>query len=194
MTDNFDIISPTLYSLPGGFYHVSLIKRKKDDVKNLTTNSSHVKSYYVNGRADLLNIKDEIISICNVLQCRAYINLEFLSYEEVSKKTLVRLLDTHLYHKTFKPSLHIWDSICAESNRTWFFDVDEDNIEEFEIIKQKMLETFSDFPEDVLFKLKIPSKTGFHQLVQPFDRQKLLHKEISLKLLHTSGVTNLYIP
>ncbi len=110
----------------GVFYFIQILQRGKDINK---TGSKLIKTYCISDINTLLSYKEEIITLCNTFNARAYIHLTPRSYTEVSKKMLQKLVE-NLGTENDKHCKRMFESVTGAlypSNlRTWVVDWDYD--------------------------------------------------------------------
>jgi len=192
---NLEVILPLLnFSSKDDFYYLQIIQRKKEN-DSLKSNSRVIKNYYITSKRQLEDIfDDEIIEICEVFNARAMIRLNKRSFVKVALKALVNVgnVIANGEHQFVRKA---YDRACGKGNndpvKKWILDVDGqftekwvDELEEF-ITNQK--------PVGEKIKEIIPSKTGVHFIVKPFDTSGFtdLFPEVEI---HKDNPTNLFIP
>lgn len=179
MTNNFNIIYTQFMPLnPGEFYMVSILRRKKDGHPIDHT----VTTYTVNSMEYLKMIEEEIITICDVLNARAYISICPKNYNKMYAKLATQIINTMMTDKDFiYKTLNPVRSNMSEERVTKLFLVDIDD-EETYIKLSKVLEKY------ILFDL--PTKHGHHLICRPFNKAEIM---IGYKVdIHANGLTILY--
>lgn len=173
MIDNFDIIKGLLnFESPDDFYHLQIIKRKKENPE-LGSNSYVVKTYYIKSVEYLEKKRNEIINLCEFNNARACINLNRRSFERLAFHMLKKVTD-QIMNKDFKSVRKAYESVCGaysnEPNKKWIIDIDyKDTSEEergviFNYIKLLIKETGKD--ETITI---IPTRNGEHWITSPFN-------------------------
>ena len=93
LVDNFDLVARMMKQGDDDlFYFIEIIQRKKDNL-NLTfkrsgldnfSNKNYIKTFSVSSPQELMNVKDEIISLCERYNARAYITINPRSKQRVN--------------------------------------------------------------------------------------------------------------
>lgn len=197
MIDNFEIIKPLLtFTTLNDFYFLQVIQRKKDhkqgNILGSHNSSRLIKAYYIFNIAQLDKYKAEIIALCTLFNARAGINLNIRNAKDASFEMLA-LLAENMKNSHFNQLHTLWNSICGifapNRDKRWIIDIDNIN---------------TDFPQinGFITELRpfgdkhiatIPSKTGYHVIVTPFDTT-LFHMAYPKIEIHKNNPTNLYIP
>ena len=173
MIDNFEIIKSLLkFESPDDFYHLQIIKRKKENPE-LGSNSYVVKTYYIKSVEYLEKKRNEIINLCEFNNARACINLNRRSFERLAFHMLKKVTD-QIMNKDFKSVRKAYESVCGaysnEPNKKWIIDIDYKDISEeergviFNYIKLLIKETGKD--ETITI---IPTRNGEHWITSPFN-------------------------
>lgn len=139
MTDNFNIIkeyvkkcligSVKLNRNPDNYMVIELIRRGKDS-PNLPSANYHFKNYYIYSPDDISKYEDEIKTICNTLNLRAYISVNVKNIQQVMLDTaaeFTRRLSVHDYKKPYS----IWESCSGKyvssGDKKFIIDIDDIN-------------------------------------------------------------------
>jgi hypothetical protein len=128
MIDNFEQIKQYLtFDSSDDFYYVQIIQRRKENPE-LKTNNYMVKSYTITS-ADYLDMKKkEIVTLCELHNARAYINLNKRSFEKCAYHSMKKLTDVILA-KSFKSAKKVFDSVASayssDKEKKWLIDVDD---------------------------------------------------------------------
>lgn len=189
MINNFEQIKSLLnFDSEDTFYHLQILKRKKEHPE-LGSNSYVVKTYYIKSIEHLKRVFPEIKNICDFHNARAYINLNKRSFERIAYHTLKKVTDCIL-NKDFKSVRKAYESVCgafSTGDKLWIIDIDDNNFDSSNIIeyidKQK--------PIGPKVVAKIPTKSGYHLIVKPFNASLFSMFEVDL---HHNNPTILYIP
>ena len=210
MTNNFQAISDflteqfsSLYSDDSSvkddiFYNVALIGRKKDNALV----DDKVKSYTINNICDLYKYKQEIITICDALKVRAYISVNGKSHKQVTLNALLRYTN-NIAQDCFNNSRGLYDSVVAKfvdrKKQLWIIDVDKDDsfdksVDELTDLYIKTIESCKPYKKIVAV---IPTKSGKHIIVHPFDSYDFYLKigdlvKVGSNLIKKNDVTLLY--
>ena len=94
LVDNFESLGSYLFDIrpvlaDDEFYFLQILVRGKDGHKVSGNNKNRLVKYYViRSREQLLQLKDEVIGICNVVNGRAYIHPTRRNFKEVANRVL----------------------------------------------------------------------------------------------------------
>lgn len=189
--DNFDLLIPFLkFESSDDFYYLQILQRKKENPQ-LGSNSRVIKNYYINSVEDLLKRKDEIIGLCENFNARAMLRLNKRSYEKVAFKAMVNIANSMANHE-YEFIKASYDRACGlghnanKEDKTWILDIDEgDNLEAIEnwLNENK--------PNNFKYMIRIPSKSGFHLITNPFDTREF--SKVFKIDIHKDNPSNLYI-
>ena len=194
MVDNFDIIS-SLLEFPNNdtFYDLQIIRRGKDH-PNLPSANRTIKSYYICEHESLVNLKDEIIKLCELFGARAYINLAPRSKHKVTMMQIAYLA-TQLYESNLEKIWKAWSTCvgrCKSEKPHWVIDVD--TCKDDTLVKQ--LKSFieviapTDNPKVIA---TIPTKSGYHIITRPFNVKVFSDAYPNIDI-HKNNPTLLYVP
>lgn len=192
--NNLDDILKLIDFPEGYFYHLQIIKRKKEH-KDLGSNSTVVKTYYVSSEEYLRRKMPEIIALSDFHNARACINLNKRSYEKIAYHMMRKVCD-QIMNKDFKSVGKAYESVCGtysdESNKKWIVDFDDTDINLLNTIANAIN---SCEPHDVVDKIygSLNTKNGIHLITHPFrlDQFKVLHPAIDV---HKDNPTIIYCP
>tara|TARA_R110000822_G_scaffold5266_9_gene22614 strand:+ start:238 stop:846 length:609 start_codon:yes stop_codon:yes gene_type:complete len=194
--DNLEIIKPLLnFDSPDDFYYLQILQRKKENPQ-LGSNSRVIKNYYITSVANLEGKYDEIKQLCNHFNARASIRLNRRNYESVALKALINMANS-MQNKEYSFIKKSYDRAVGQGNsepkatKTWILDVDGDFSERDQRKLINFIRGIAPYnPKEVAI---IPSKSGLHIVVNPFDLRdfKVEYPEIEV---HKNNPTNLYIP
>jgi len=128
MIDNFEQIKQYLtFDGSDDFYYVQIIQRRKENPE-LKTNNYMVKSYAISSIDYLDMKKKEIVTLCELHNARAYINLNKRSFEKCAYHSMKKLTDVILA-KSFKSAKKVFDSVASayssDKEKKWLIDVDD---------------------------------------------------------------------
>ena len=196
MINNLIQISELLkFESSDDFYFLQLIKRKKENPE-LGSNNVVVKSYYITSVDQLNDRMNEIITICNFNNARAYINLNKRSFEQVGFQMLKKVTDCIL-NKDYKSVRNAYDSVCGlfhnEGEKKWIVDIDTEDFSQVQRIGDIIYEIP---PIGIKVITCIPTKNGYHLISKPFDTSKWSDYFTSALYpdIHKNNPTILYIP
>ena len=179
--DNFDKISNVMkFDNENDFYYIQLISRKKDNgISDFT-----VKEYSVRSVESLMKIKDEIVSLCNMFNARAYIYVNKRNYKNISLKMIKELSDI-VCDENFKKCKKAFTSCCGKyssggENKLWIIDVDVTKCEierhgtrSIEELVLSIIENSDDERVQKSLVDVLPTRNGFHVLIKPCDTRGL---------------------
>lgn len=185
--NNLNLIKPFLiFDSEDDFYFVQIYMRKKEH-KELGSNSYILKTYYITSVEHLESKMDEIATLCETFNARAYINLNKRSFEKLSYQLLKKISDKIL-NKDFITMHRAYNSVCGEfhndKNKKWVVDLDKE--------KGQTDEQFMNYMNIVINDIKncepnrrtnkvlgfIPTKNGLHLITSPFNKEEFskIHK------------------
>jgi hypothetical protein len=194
--DNFDKIKEHLsFRKENDFYIVSLILRKKENKDKLlgkTDRDRVFKDYFIKSVDDLLKYKSEIISICDLLNARAMIQLIPKNNSNIIYDMNIKLGNmllqkdyTNLNLLYFRTALKYY----KKTDKYFLLDVDEEDVINLNKIKTLILNI--SINNQII--IEIPSKTGYHLITKPFNKEKF-KKQFPKISVTKNQYTNLYIP
>jgi len=198
--NNFQQISKLLqFRSDDDFYHLQIIKRKKDHPE-IGSNSLVIKTYYIKSEDHLAKVEPEIIALCNFHGARACINLNRRSFEKMAFHTLKKVTD-QIMNKDFKSVRKAYESVCGayanESNKKWIIDIDNISIDGFNH-QDSMIQLRSRIIELQIEAGHLQSmnfirtKSGIHIISAPFNLQKFREEFPDIDV-HKDNPTILYI-
>lgn len=201
MRDNFDKINSLLdWSVPGTFYFVQILKRRKENPE-MRSGTSVVDNFYLYSEEDLEKLKRRIVERCEKHNSRAYINLNRLDLEKVAMYTAKQVMD-YIIQKDYKSVKNAYATVCgshhSEDDKKWVIDIDEEMLPH----KDRVVEIVKKLHKEVTKKnydviAEIPTKTGIHIISNPFNmekfRQEVGHLPYSIDV-QKNAPTVLYVP
>jgi hypothetical protein len=196
MIDNIELIKPLLnFENDGDFYMLYIFKRKKDQPEGERDNHQSVrtiKTYCVESIEYLEKRYDEIKTLCEVFNARAYIHVQKQNHFDVSMDMIIEVA-RRVKSKQFNQN-HIFDSIVGKLQtleKRWIVDIDtKDTKELFNV--QLHIDSCRPFGIDKIEKI-IPTKSGYHLITKKFDVLEFKKKYPKLDI-HKKNPTILYIP
>lgn len=200
MTNNFQQISKLLqFGSSDDFYHLQIIKRKKDHPE-LGSNSLVIKTYYIKSKEHLAKAEAEIIALCDFHGARACINLNRRSFEKIAFHTLKKVTD-QIMNKDFASVRKAYESVCGahanEANKKWIVDIDNISIDGFnhrpEMIQLRkfLLELQTETGREPYMEFN-RTRSGVHIITGPFDLSKFKERFGGLDV-HKDNPTILYV-
>ncbi len=195
--DNFNIVAPWFDNLSdqGDFFFVQVMQRNKE--KNNVSSSGHViKDYHFFDKDTFLATKDEITTLCNALNARAYFwvnprNCKEIQYEIIKEALEALELGTH---KLFKcVSKAIGRKRCNKYKSKWILDFDT---KDWSLINKYLEVIYRCRPDGVKVNTFIKTINGIHVITDPFDLEQFKQKVAIAKLdnidIHKDNPTVLY--
>lgn len=195
MVNNFTRIKSLLtFESTDDFYHLQIIKRKKEHPE-LGSNNIVIKTYYIQSIDYLELKKDEIISLCDLHDARAYINLNVRSFEKTTYQLMKKVTDL-IVSKDFKSARKAYESVCGASGATrdkkWIIDIDEPEVSPLMLahINHECMPV-SESGDSKIYAI-IPTKNGYHIITKPFDVREFSKQYPDIEI-HKNNPTILYI-
>lgn len=176
MVNNFDKISQLLdFSVPGTFYFLQILKRRKEN-PDLKTGSQVVDNFYIYTENDLEKLKDKIIERCMKHNARAYINLNRLDLQKIAMYTVKQSMD-YIILGDYKSVKNAYANACgshhSEKTKRWIVDIDEENLSQKEEITNLIVELQAEVKKSKYEILaEIPTVSGMHVITNPFNMEK----------------------
>jgi hypothetical protein len=195
MTNNFEQIRSLLKLEADYFYFIQIIQRKKE-IPELGSNNRIIRSYMIDSIEKFDKCRDEIISMCEHFNARAYIHLNRRKWDRISLECLRHNAEliANGQHDAIKSSLEtvIGRHNCEpKGGKTWIIDIDSlDEALQREI--QICINTECD-PTGNKVVANIPTRNGSHLITYPFNSQTFGTRYPEIEI-HKDNPTNLYIP
>lgn len=186
MVDNFKIIRPLLkFENPGDCYYVQLLRRQSDDPKiggvpdpayHGNMHSRSIKDYFISSLEHFDEVENEIKTICDVFNVRAYIRLNKRTFKDISMVIFKHITEEICSGETFAPPLHLVARAAGRANaagksKTWIVDVDAEFVPYKQAVREmiEMCEPFQSANDIV----EIQTKNGFHLITKPFNTSRM---------------------
>lgn len=203
MTDNFKLIKEFIQSQWGGqfdsftdvFYTIEIIGRAKDNARIIACNHKF-KTYYIRTIEDLDEYEKEIKLLCDTLNMRAYISINYKSMKQVALNTMAEYTN-RIAQDNFDKPYSLFDSCAAKfidrSTQLWIVDVDKEDADHYNlnvpitvdadhyslnvpITVDELVEDYIKIIESCAPKKKIvavvPTKSGKHIITHPFNTKQ----------------------
>jgi predicted HicB family RNase H-like nuclease len=191
MIDNFDkMISIMSFEDTNDFYFVQLIKRKKDN-PDMKGDSVVIKEWFVSSVDYFLDKKESMIDMADKYNARLTIRVNKRNYKKLGLKMIADITQK-LESENYKGLKSSFSSVAgqypSDSDKKWIVDIDQEDLKDLEDIKKVINNSMPDIDKIIC---EIPSKSGIHLIVRPFDIRefkKLFNVEIK-----KDNPTNLYI-
>ena len=201
IVDNFDEVCDMLFgekNRPLGkdeFYFLQILVRGKDGNKVSGNNKNRLVKYYrIHSKEQLLDLKNEIIGICEVVNGRAYIHPTRRDANEVAKIALELTTRTYVCGNWIGLQ-GVYSTACGKSyvknDKKYIVDLDdmEKGDLKYEDIK-KTINSLRGKGDDKIFG-ELQTKDGWHLITTPFDVDRF--KEIYPNIdVHKNNPTLLY--
>ena len=194
--DNFDLIKKHIHtSNESEFYMLQIMRRTKDQKGyNGKRKQSVVKSYFISSPEYLDAKRDEIISLCEMFNARAYINLNKKSYKQVSLKALAILagkISQEDYNiKTLFESAAGQTGAC-DGDKSWIVDYDSKDLDELDRIKD-IINDVEPIGVDKIIET-VPTRNGYHLITRPFNK-KSFYEKYNLQIdIHDNNPTLIFM-
>lgn len=194
--DNLKLLLPFLtFENEGDFYYLQILQRKKENPQ-LGSNSRVIKNYYITSQDYLIERYVEIMELCKYLNARASLRLNRRNFEQVAFKAMQNIANS-MANREYSFIRKSYDRAVGNGNhepkesKTWILDWDG-KFDKFD--KERIGVILNNCrPEGNKIKAYVPSKTGMHIIVAPFDSRAfaLAFPEV---YIHKNNPTNLYIP
>jgi hypothetical protein len=193
--DNLRLILPLLkFESKDDFYYLQILQRKKENPE-LGSNSRVIKNYYITSQEHLLKRYDEIKKLCQVFNARASIRLNKRSFEKVAFKTMVNTANS-MSNREYEFIKSSYDRACGlghnDKDKTWVLDIDNPFYQNISLSEVKEYINNAEPFGDKTYIL-LPSKSGCHMIVKPFNLQGFSEKYPKIEV-HKDNSTNLFIP
>lgn len=192
MIDNFDkIINIMSFDDTNDFYFIQLIKRKKDN-PDMKGDSVVIKDWYVSSVDYLLSKKNSMIEMSNQYNARLTIRINKRNYKNLGLK-MISDITKKLENENYKGLKSCFSSVAgqysSDTDKKWIIDIDSIDLDDLYEIKEVINDSMPNVEKIIC---EIPSKSGIHLIVKPFDirRFKNRFKNIEIK---KDNPTNLYI-
>jgi hypothetical protein len=197
MIDNFEQIRSMLKFEDDYFYFIQIIQRKKENPE-LCSSNRVIRSYNISNLEKFDKDKDEIITLCETFNARAYIHLNRRKWSKIALECLrhnVELVANEQYYG-IKSS---FETIIGRNNcepresKTWIIDID---MNDYNVLNKigTILNNIKPIEEDKWIET-IPTKNGFHMITRPFNRAefaKYMQLQGDIPDIHTDNPTILY--
>lgn len=193
MVDNFNLIEPLFYFNEANnmFFHCQIVQRAKDHPEKKVRERS-IQTYLIRSKSHLLELKDEIILLCNHYKARAYINTSSKDFIEVNKLLLNKLASYNYDNniQAINPSRLLNSCIGEITSRKpmWIIDIDDLSI------KDDVYQYFKEIGYEGYGIVEIPTVQGCHLLTTKFNTNRFQAKFPNIDIHKNSMGTLLYCP
>lgn len=206
VVNNFEAIKNILNFDGKSVYLVWLVMRNKDGNTQAKGNNRNrtIKSYYFLTKEQLEMRQEEIIKLCDLFNCRAYIGINKKPMNKVLfqlQNTLTDYMQQYFGGNDFIPNIHaLVDSSVmkcgTEGRRMWIVDIDTKDRNQIEAIVKIINFCRSGFACNVINELQ--TAHGVHLITHPFEipqYEKLINENIYIEEfpeIKKEGLTLLY--
>jgi predicted HicB family RNase H-like nuclease len=192
MIDNFNkIIDIMSFDDSNDFYFIQLIKRKKDN-PDMKGESVVIKEWFVSSIDYLLSKKESMIEMADKYNARLTIRINKRNYKNLGLK-MISDITQKLENENYKGLKSSFSSVAgqysADKDKKWIIDIDSEDLIYLEEIKNIINESK---PNTDKIICEIPSKSGIHLIVRPFDIREFKNKFKNIEI-KKDNPTNLYI-
>jgi len=191
MIDNFEkILNIMSFDDENDFYFIQLIKRKKDN-PDMKGDSVVIKDWYVSSKEYLLSKKDSMIEMANNYNARLTIRINKRNYKKLGLK-MISDITQKLESENYKGLKSSFSSVAgqysSDKDKKWIVDIDQEDLKNLNEIKNVINRSLPNVDKIIC---EIPSKSGLHLIVRPFDLREF-NKLFSVEI-KKDNPTNLYI-
>lgn len=206
VVNNFETIKNILNFDGKSVYLVWLVMRNKDGNTQAKGNNRNrtIKSYYFLTKEQLEMRQEEIIKLCDLFNCRAYIGINKKPMNKVLfqlQNTLTDYMQQYFGGNEFIPNIHaLVDSSVmkcgTEGRRMWIVDIDTKDRTQIEAIVRIINSCRSSFDCNVINELQ--TAHGVHLITHPFEipqYEKLINENTDIREfpeIKKEGLTLLY--
>lgn len=206
VVNNFETIKNILNFDGKSVYLVWLVMRNKDGNTQAKGNNRNrtIKSYYFLTKEQLEMRQEEIIKLCDLFNCRAYIGINKKPMNKVLfqlQNTLTDYMQQYFGGNEFIPNIHaLVDSSVmkcgTEGRRMWIVDIDTKDRSQIEAIVRIINSCRSSFDCNVINELQ--TAHGVHLITHPFEipqYEKLINENTEIREfpeIKKEGLTLLY--
>lgn len=206
VVNNFEAIKNILNFDGKSVYLVWLVMRNKDGNTQAKGNNRNrtIKSYYFLTKEQLEMRHEEIIKLCDLFNCRAYIGINKKPMNKVLfqlQNTLTDYMQQYFGGNEFIPNIHaLVDSSVmkcgTEGRRMWIVDIDTKDRNQIEAIVRIINACRSSFDCNVINELQ--TAHGVHLITHPFEipqYEKLINENMDIcefPEIKKEGLTLLY--
>ena len=192
VVNNFEAIKNILNFDGKSVYLVWLVMRNKDGNTQAKGNNRNrtIKSYYFLTKEQLEMRQEEIIKLCDLFNCRAYIGINKKPMNKVLfqlQNTLTDYMQQYFGGNEFIPNIHaLVDSSVmkcgTEGRRMWIVDIDTKDRNQIEAIVRIINSCRSSFDCNVINELQ--TAHGVHLITHPFEipqYEKLINENTEIR-------------
>ena len=136
----------------------------------------------MNRLADFDRYRDEIVTLCNVFNARAYMSVNCRSYEQVTKNAMVEMA-TRIANEDYRKPYAVYQSCSAKcvssQDKRWLIDVDKEDAEGIPLSIEEFTRRIIDAIESECEPKRkiitvIESCSGRHIITHPFNTTQFI--------------------
>lgn len=201
--DNFDLFSQALLFREDlrpdlaldVFYMVQIMTRTKDTGEK----PKHIHTLFVESREYLMSHKDMIVKLCEAFNARAYINVNPSSYKKCVLESFTELA-MMVENERYRGILSLPETMAGaytnplgKEHKKWVVDLDDLRTEEelqpfIDFIMNEYNESKRETSGEIIV---VPTVSGSHLLVTPFDKRRFKDRWPNI-LIHENSPSLLY--
>ena len=201
LVDNFELLAGYLFDerrplTEDEFYFLQILVRGKDGNHVSGNNKNRLVKYYViRSKEQLLNLKDEIVGICEVVNGRAYIHPTRRSLREVANRALEDTAHTFV-SQNWIGLRGVYSTAAGQSyvsnDKQFIVDLDEFTYDQAREVFD-FINTLRGRKDDMgnISQIIIPTKHGYHLITNAFDVGEFTKKYPNIDI-HKNNPTLLY--
>ena len=201
LVDNFELLANYLFTwrralTEDEFYFLQILVRGKDGNHVSGNNKNRLVKYYViRSKEQLLDLKDEIVGICEVVNGRAYIHPTRRSLKEVANRTLEDTAHTFV-SQNWIGLRGVYSTAAGQSyvsgDKQFIVDLDNFTYEQASEVFD-FVNTLRGRKDDMgnIAQVIIPTKNGYHLITNAFDVMEFSKKYPNIDI-HKNNPTLLY--
>ena len=200
IVDNFNVFKKIINTLNDDeFYFVQILIRGKDGHTELGINGNNknrlIKFYTIKSAEHLEKVENEIKSICNAVNARAYIHPTKRSFKAVSKECLKATVEMFLSENNMGLK-GAYSTACGKSyitsDKKFVIDLDDENASQEKI--KEIVDYITNECEPLSHNklcYRVDTVHGMHLITTPFNTAKFYQKFPDIDV-HKNNPTLLY--
>lgn len=193
MIDNFnkifDIIDIDKYT--NHFMLLTIVSDNKD-IETISSfhNAYHVpkfhRVYYITSKQQLIDLKDEIIWLCEKHNASAYINLSIKSFKKLQKDLIIGFINSELSQNN--NPIKKTDSLARTLDpikKCWYINIE--NLDQYKDVENLIKKLIKGSNKKLDIIATIPFKSGLQIITPPFNIKKFSNKFNSNMIYENPG-------
>ena len=201
LVDNFELLANYLFTWrrtlnEDEFYFLQILVRGKDGNHVSGNNKNRLVKYYViRSKEQLLDLKDEIVGICGVVNGRAYIHPTRRSLKEVANRALEDTAHTFV-SQNWIGLRGVYSTAAGQSyvsgDKQFIVDLDDFTYDQAREVFD-FVNTLRGRADDMgsISQIIVPTKHGYHLITNVFDVGEFAKKYPGIDI-HKNNPTLLY--